>query len=238
MTKMILAGLAALAIAGAPAAAQQKIPVQFAKGTSSATIKSSIKGDAYKDYSVAAKAGQTLTVTLKASNSANYFNILPPGSNDVAVYNSSMDGNSFKGPVPGNGATTVRVYLMRAAGRRGESSNYTLTIGVTGAAAAASHDALVAGTDYNATATIRCASTPTLPPGNCKAGVKRMAGGRASVHVDTPDGGQRTITFVNGQASSSDASAPLRVQRSGDTQTVRIGEFEMYVIPDAFVTGG
>ena len=47
-----------------------------------------------------------------------------------------QDGDGYKGVLPTDGDYTVRVYLMRPAARRNESSNYTLTIGVTGKALA------------------------------------------------------------------------------------------------------
>jgi hypothetical protein len=125
-----------LAVAATPALAQQKLPVQFARGASSATVKGTIKGDQYRDYTVNARAGQTMTVTLSNPDGRAFFNVLPPGSADEAVFVGSTSGNSFRGPVPGNGLTTVRVYQMRASARRGQVANYTLTIGIGGAAGA------------------------------------------------------------------------------------------------------
>ena len=125
----------ALALLATPAVAQQKVPVQFAKGASSATLKGSISGDQFRDYLVNARAGQTLSVTLTNPDGRAYFNVLPPGSTGEAVFIGSTEGNSFRGPVTANGNTTVRVYQMRASGRRGEVAAYTLSIGVSGAAA-------------------------------------------------------------------------------------------------------
>ena len=110
----------ALALLATPAVAQQKVPVQFAKGASSATLKGSISGDQFRDYLVNARAGQTLSVTLTNPDGRAYFNVLPPGSTGEAVFIGSTEGNSFRGPVTANGNTTVRVYQMRASGRRGE----------------------------------------------------------------------------------------------------------------------
>lgn len=128
MTRIWMA--AAMLALAVPAAAQQKVPVQFAKGASSATVKGKLSGDQYRDYLVNARAGQAITVTLANPDGRAFFNVLPPGSSGEAVFIGSSEGNSFKGPVPGNGATTVRVYQMRASGRRGEVADYTLTIGV------------------------------------------------------------------------------------------------------------
>jgi hypothetical protein len=141
--------------------------VQFAKGKSSATIKGSLKGEQTIDYTLRAKAGQTMSVKLATKNGANYFNVLPPGSNDEAIFVGSSGGNEWTGALPADGEYKVRVYLMRSAARRGETANYTLTVGITGAAhaAAASNlgkapasDAKLKGTHY-----------PT-PPARCRAG--------------------------------------------------------------------
>lgn len=232
---LAIAAIAAIGVA-APAAAQQKVPVQFAKGASSATLKGTIKGEQYRDYVVNARAGQTMTVTLTNPDGRAYFNVMAPGSTGEAVFIGSTEGNSFKGPVPGTGANTIRVYQMRATGRRGEVANYTLTIGVGGSAA--SNDAKVAGTGYNATASIRCVAEPGKPMAPCKAGVKRTGNGSGTVHVTTPDGGSRVITFSGGKAVRSDSQAGLSVERRGDVSVVRIGTVEVYEIPDAFVFGG
>jgi hypothetical protein len=157
------------------------------------------------------------------------------------MFIGSSEGNRFSGPLTVSGRHVVQVYLMRNAARRNEVANYILTIGVTGAAAAAprpSHDALVAGTNYSATAEVPCITAADAPKGRCKAGVMRMAGGEATVELQTPDGGQRHIYFKNGRPDSSDANAPMRATRQGDTNIIRIGTVEVYEIPDAFVVGG
>jgi hypothetical protein len=237
---MLKSAFHALAAAGllvaAPAVAQQKVPVTFAKGASSATLKGSIKGEQFRDYTVNARAGQTLTVNMSNPDGRAFFNVMAPGSTGEAVYVGSTEGDSFRGPVPGTGATTIRVYQMRATGRRGEVANYALTIGVGGAAA--STDAKVPGTGYNATAQIRCVAEPNKPMSACKAGVKRSSNGGGTVHVTTPDGGSRVITFAGGKAVRSDSQAGMDVQRRGDTSVVRIGTVEVYEIPDAFIFGG
>lgn len=110
--------------------------VQFAKGASSKTITGTLKGDASVDYVVGARAGQTMSVTLKPGNASNYFNVLPPGS-ETALFVGSSSGNTYTGSLPADGDYRIRVYLMRNAARRNEASNYTLTVGVTGASAAA-----------------------------------------------------------------------------------------------------
>ncbi len=74
--------------------------------------------------------------------------------------------------------------------------------------------------------------------GTCKAGVIRKGGGDAVVEMQMPDGGQRSISFAGGKATGSNASARLSATESGDVTTVRIGDVEVYYIPDAQVFGG
>lgn len=108
-----------------------------------------------------------------------------------------------------------------------------------------SSDALVKGTDYNATAEIECEGYRLAAAGRCPAGVKRNGeGGVTTVKVSWPKGGSRAILFKDGKVlsadtSQADGSAKFKVEssRAGDITTVRIGP-ERYVIPDAFVTGG
>ena len=136
--RLALACAAAFAFATASAAdGIETRPLRFAKGASAATVKGTVKGSQTIDYKVGAKAGQTMTVGLKTSNGSNYFNVLPPGSNDVAVFVGSSDGNDWKGTLEADGTYTIRVYLMRNAARRNETANYTLTVGITGAPAKA-----------------------------------------------------------------------------------------------------
>ena len=238
MTKVLFTALAASALlAAVPAAAQQVVPVTFAKGKSSATVSGSIKGDQDRTYTVDARAGQTMTVTLKSTRGSAEMNVWAPG-NDTAISLGATDPYNFTTVLPANGRYRVQVYQMRAFARRGETASYTLTIGITGAAPKASTDALVPGTKYNATADISCVVTPGGAPGACKAGVIRKGAGNAVVEMQTPDGGQRSITFTGGKPTGSNATAKLTATKKGDITTVRIGPSEVYYIPDALVFGG
>jgi len=234
-TFVAIAGL----LVALPAAAQQTTNVAFAKGTSSATLKGSITGDQDHTYFVDARAGQTMRVKLTATKGSAEMNVFAPG-NDTALTVGAIDPYDFTTVLPVNGRYRVQVYQMRAFARRGATADYTLTIGVDGhpTAPAASHDALVKGTPYHATADISCVTTPGAAPGACKAGVIRKGAGNAVVEMQTPDGGQRSITFTGGKATSSNSSAKMTATKSGDITTVRIGEVEVYYIPDAFVFGG
>ena len=104
-------------------------PLKFAKGATSATVKGSIQGRQTIDYKLRAKAGQTMSVTLKSAKPGLAFNVLPPGSQDVAIPDS-IEQQAWTGTLPADGEYTVRTYLDRAAARRGEKASYTLTVAI------------------------------------------------------------------------------------------------------------
>ncbi len=220
-------------------------PLQFAKGASSATVKGSLKGDKTIDYKLRAKAGQTMSVTLKTSNGVNYFNVLPPGSTGEAIFVGSTSGNEWTGALPADGEYTVRVYLMRSAARRNETANYTLTVGITGSAvapaalgAAPAGDAKVKGTPYHATGQVPC-SIGSAPQGSaqCDFGVIRGKPGSAEMHVTPPGGFKRVLTFAGGKVTS-DGDAKVKASKSGDVWSVDVNDYEHYRIPEAVISGG
>jgi hypothetical protein len=123
-----------LVIASTASIAQEDIrqeQVQFQSGKTSVSIKGHLKGDETVDYLLRAAAGQTMDVTLKASNRFTYFNVLPP-NDETALFVGSSSGNHYAGTLPKDGDYTIRVYLMRNAARRGEKTDYTIDFKVTG----------------------------------------------------------------------------------------------------------
>lgn len=247
LSKVALAGIVACAVAvtalaagGPPAPRKER--VSFAKGASSATLTGTLKGDGDVDYLVRAAAGQTLEVKLVAANGQNDFNVLPPGSNDVAMYASSMTGErAYRTVLPADGEYAIRVYLDRAAARRKEASKYTLTVSVTGTALPplpAARDAKVAGTAYHATAQVQCVPPYASAPGRCEAGVIRR-GTDGTATVDLRGNGQvRRILFVKGKPVSADAAEAVSATRDGDVTVVKVGTDERYDIPDPLLAGG
>lgn len=240
-----LAVVAALLVASGSAwAGIETRPIRFARGASSATVEGSLTGDQTVDYTLGAKAGQTMTVRLETSSTGNYFNVLPPGSHDEAVFIGSVDGNEWTGTPEANGDYTIRVYLMRSAARRQESARYTLTTSITGSptaqglGAAPRGDAKVAGTAYHATGTLPC-SMGDAPAGSlqCDFGVIRGAPGKAAVHVTPPGGFTRVLTFAGSQVTA-DGDARASATRSGDAWQIGVNDHEYYVIPDAVINGG
>jgi hypothetical protein len=223
-------------------AASRTQPVTFPAGASGTRVEGRIQGDAFVDYRLRAAAGQTLSVNLTASNPQNYFNLNPPDS-DRSMFVGSVSGNRFQGLLPADGTYTVRVYLMRPAARRGESSRYGLDFRITGkplAPVAVSSDALIPGTPFHASAQVSCSTSIGPTSRRCEAFVTRRGfDGTATVEVRWPDGARRRVLFVKGKPVASDAPDPLTVQRRGDLSVVTVGsDLERYEIPDALVTGG
>lgn len=110
----------------------------------------------------------------------------------------------------------------------------------------AGEDALVAGTDYNATTMLPCGFDGNAPTQSCDAGVKRNWGedGTHLVEVTKPDGRKRALFFTgttptSGDSAQSDGSAgwDFATSREGDRVTISFGP-ETYVIVDALIEGG
>jgi len=226
--------------------------LQFSRGEISAMTKGKVTGREIVDYKLSARAGQGMIVNLETDNPSSYFNVLAPGESEVAFFIGSIKGKRFEGDLPKSGDYTIRVYLMRNAARRGETANYSLEVAIAAAgdlpseaggtsdAGPSESDALVAGTDFNATGEIPCAQHKGQPMRSCRFGVIRRGGGSVTVRVFWPDGGERNLYFENGKVSSSDAKSETAIstEREGDLIKVRVGRDERFEIPDAVIYGG
>ena len=247
LLRRLAAGALAVGFACAVAATGiETRPIQFAKGASSATVQGTIRGDQTIDYKLRARAGQTMSVKLDTRHTANYFNVLPPGSNDVAIFVGSSGGNEWSGALPADGEYKLRVYLMRSAARRNESASYTLTVGVTGSAGAAApsalgqapaSDAKVKGTPYHATGPLPCAMG-NAPMGStpCEFGVIRGKPGNAEVHIKPAGGLQRVLSFRGNAVTS--GTDKVKATKAGDMWTIEVNDYEHYQIPEAVINGG
>lgn len=110
---------------------------------------------------------------------------------------------------------------------------------------AQSVDALVPGTNYNATAPIACAGYKGAAPSKCDAGVIRGGETGITVEVMLADGVKRVIffnpdgSFLSFGTAEADGTAAMAIssQRKGDVTIAKIGT-ETYEIPDALVMGG
>ncbi len=106
--------------------------VRFASGAEWAIVRGRLRGRDTIDHLVTARAGQALTVLFKAGNGAAYFNVLPPeGDEALFVGSGAARPDLFRARLDTAGAYRIRVYLMRSAARRHESTDYTLKIKLT-----------------------------------------------------------------------------------------------------------
>jgi hypothetical protein len=114
--------------------------IRFKPRASSAVVQGSISSRESVSYTVGAEGGQRMTVKLSPSNTQTYFNVYAPGKGpgDEAIANSGLTGenvsdlNRFDGTLSVSGEYTISVYMMRAAARRNERSDYTLEVAITG----------------------------------------------------------------------------------------------------------
>ena len=105
-------------------------------------------------------------------------------------------------------------------------------------------DARVAGTEYNATAQIRCSGYKGSAAAMCDAGVVRGTETGTYVDVTLPGGGKRTIffnsdgSFLSFSTAEADGTAAMKISssRQDDTTIATLGT-ERYEIPDVFVRG-
>lgn len=107
-----------------------------------------------------------------------------------------------------------------------------------------SGDALVAGTNYNATAQVSCSGYQGAARGKCDAGVIRGGETGTTVEVTLSDGTKRVIffnpdgSFLSFSTAEADGTAAMSInsQKKGDVTIVKLGT-ETYEIPDVFVLG-
>lgn len=108
--------------------AQAKTRIRFPAGASSVAVKGTVRGYAYRDYTVRANADQTISTSVRSANRYTILTIfLPDGGN--------LDGaaqiDEFSGPLPVTGDYVIRVGMMRAGARRpGAISNFTLKVSI------------------------------------------------------------------------------------------------------------
>ena len=221
---------------------QEVLIVEFPRGKTDVSLTGRIQGREFVDYRIRAAAGQTLSATMKASHGANYFNILPPGSADVALYIGPIGGNHFEGMLPSDGDYTLRVYLMRSAARRDAASTYAIDVALTGKALPPlpeAQDAHLPGTPYHASTTITCVLPYEPETTHCEAFViRRGFDGTATVEVRGATSYLRRILFIKGSPVAADSTQHMTFSRQGDRTRVEFNEEERIDIPDALITGG
>ena len=132
----VLAAVASgMAVSAAPpAAAQRAADVVFLRGNYGTMLSGTIVGDEYFDYRLRAEAGQELFADLAVSatngNGSIAFNILPPGSDGVAIFIGASEGNTARVRLPESGVYTIRTYLMGNDRDTGKTVGYRIDVSI------------------------------------------------------------------------------------------------------------
>src|SRR5215211_3011196 len=104
--------------------------IQFQKGKSSAIIKGTIKGYAFKDYVFAARAGQHAKLTLTSTNTHAAFVIHRKDADPDAE--RAIESTEWENTLQESGEYVIRVFMIRAGARRpGALANYSLKLEIT-----------------------------------------------------------------------------------------------------------
>ena len=123
----VRAFFAVLALGVGLPTAQAGERIHFAHGNDNTAVEGTVTGSHHRDYVLGARAGQTMSVSLIHKGSA-YFNILPPGGQDVAIFIGSRDGENAGVRLPSDGDYRIRVYLMGDDKDSGRTVPYTLSV--------------------------------------------------------------------------------------------------------------
>ncbi len=121
-----LALAASVALAGGALAAEKTINVKFSPGSSSKTVKGSVKGYDGVNYILDAQAGQVVSVLFKPNLNSCFFNFWEPGASE-AVHRGEVDGNEYAANLRKSGKNRVQVAMMRSAARKGLTCKYSVT---------------------------------------------------------------------------------------------------------------
>ncbi|MCA8879314.1 MAG: hypothetical protein KDA73_04985 [Rhodobacteraceae bacterium] len=113
-------------------AAQSRTAIHFEHGNDNGAARGAITGKEYADYVLGAQKGQTMSVAIAIDSTDGdgtiYFNILPPESDNVAIFNGSTSGDFGSIKLPQSGDYTIRVYLMGNDADTRKTVHYTLSM--------------------------------------------------------------------------------------------------------------
>ncbi|MEO6394171.1 MAG: hypothetical protein ABIP75_20120 [Pyrinomonadaceae bacterium] len=129
-TRYFISAVLMICSVGATMTFGQGVPqrVQFKRGTHSCTVTGRVKGDAYQDFIMRARAGETMILKLNPDNPAT--NLVLHSVNGKPTKNAETQ--EWTGILPENGEYVVRVFMTRAETRRQESiSNFSLYVFIT-----------------------------------------------------------------------------------------------------------
>lgn len=116
--------LAALMLAAGASARDLKKTIRFEKGMTSATVSGAVVRGDRDVYTLGARAGQSMEVSVKALEDNAAFTLKGPDGKYLPGAADGDDATSFKGSLPLSGT-----YLLEVGGTRG-NAEYTLTVAI------------------------------------------------------------------------------------------------------------
>jgi hypothetical protein len=106
--------------------------LRFPGEAAQAVINGVVAGRQQIDYAFEARRGQTVSIRFQPSSPIAFFNLVAPSGRNLYLGEAQDNPGRFTGRLAESGEYAVRVYLSRAAARRGESSRFKLTVSLTG----------------------------------------------------------------------------------------------------------
>lgn len=216
----LLATVAALALSGCQKVAEKSEAPADAAVQSAWPASLTVVGDGFP------KAGDACRIIGESAATSNYLD----DSATLAGCLSADDAAKLGGKVVAtvDGVTLVSVPASAAKSGDGDGQG----------------DAKVAGTNYNATAKLRCSGYKGAAAGMCDAGVVRNTETGTYVDITLPGDAKRTIffnkdgSFLSFGTAEADGTSKMTAasKREGDTTIATLGT-EKYEIPDVFVKG-
>jgi hypothetical protein len=100
-------------------------------------------------------------------------------------------------------------------------------------------DALVPGTNFNATGDVDCAIAGFPRVRSCPFGVVRGGQDQATVYITLPDGEKRVLEFENGRVRPLSGVSAFSFRQSGDEYFINVNSGqERFTVFDAVINGG
>lgn len=133
--KMLCSAALAVVLAAPVRAESTTTAVHFGDGATGTAVTGQVAGRDNADFTVAASAGQKMSVQMITNNPSSYFNIYAPGDvpgQSQALFIGSTSGLQASITLPATGTYLIRTYLMPSAGRQNETARFSLTIDVGG----------------------------------------------------------------------------------------------------------
>jgi len=102
--------------------------LRFTSGKTQIVIEDVFKGEEIIDYALNVKKGDSVNIIFSRKINSSYFNLLPPGSDNVADFIGQTEGDTCKMTMLKTGVYKIRVYQMRSSARRGTEVKFKLDV--------------------------------------------------------------------------------------------------------------